>query len=161
PSSLPLPAMVRSDADGKFSFQAVQPGSCYVIDVQHEGYPGAAYPPQGSFILDRISTLNPAPGQRLTGVVITLARAILSGKVTNDEGQPMPGVLVRPIVASGLGGRPGLILPTGGVKTDSGGEFRFTDLGFNRYYLVFSPPGGTGAAKVAAPQEPELDYVIT
>lgn len=157
----PPPAIERSDADGKFSFRTVQPDACYVIDVQHSGYPGAQYPPQGSLTLDRGPTLNLAAGQRLSGLVITLTRAILSGKVTNEDGEPMSGVLVRPIAASGLESLPIQILTMGGVKTDSEGKFQLTDLAYGRYYLAFWLPPNTVMAKAGAPEEPELDYVNT
>jgi hypothetical protein len=128
----------RSDAAGKFSFQGLDAGR-YRLSVEHIGYAGLHVP----------ETLTVIPGEHMTGLTLALvAVPLLSGRVTDENGDPMAGVTVRPMtVIREVNGRPriGSSGNTGrDVLTDAKGEYRLLadpELS-SRWYLSFTVSAG-------------------
>ena len=157
PGAAPPPRSTTSGADGRFSFQHLEPSDCNVIEVSYPGFPAVLYPSDEALLTGRNPGFTLKAGQRLTDLTITVQRSVLSGKVTDEDGHPMPGVLVRPIPQPGVGGRI-QIVQLAGIETDSKGEFTLSNLSFGPYYLGFSLPPGT-APVVAG--ETERAYINT
>jgi hypothetical protein len=145
-----------SDAVGRFSFQGLEPGE-YRLTVERAGY----FTPFG----DLFKPVTLTTGQHLTGLEIHLApEPVLSGKVTDENGEPMPGVTVRPLhIGTQSNGRlqigsVGTLGWTYGVQTGADGEYQLTVDGnlAGRWYLSFSvkpdshKPPSTKPASVAA-----------
>jgi hypothetical protein len=127
-----------SDAIGRFSFQGLEPGE-YRLTTERAGY----FTPFGDLFKPVVLTT----GQHLTDVVIHLApEPVLSGKVTDENGDPMPGVTVRPLhIGSQTNGRlqtgsVGTLGWTYGVQTGADGEYQVTVDGnlAGRWFLSFS-----------------------
>jgi Carboxypeptidase regulatory-like domain/Polysaccharide lyase family 4, domain II len=150
-----------SDAFGRFAFQSLAAGK-YRVAASHDGY--EAY---------RGSPLGIAAGQHKTGVSIRMVPlAVLSGKVTDEDDDPMPGVTVNAIQRDrvvngrvGIGGQP-IFDDAASAQTDPAGEYRLM-LPHGRWYLTFSPPRSVRAAspsavpETAVHDEPEQSYVTT
>jgi hypothetical protein len=146
---------ITSDAVGRFSFQGLEPGE-YRVTVERAGY----FTPFG----DLFKPVTLTTGQHLTGLEIHLApEPVLSGKVTDENGDPMPGVTVRPLhITTQSNGRlqigsVGTLGWTYGVQTGAEGEYQLTVDGnlAGRWYLSFSvkpdrKPPSTKPASVAA-----------
>lgn len=119
-----------ADRFGRFSFQGLAPGE-YTLTASDDGYVYQALS----------ATVNLASGQHVSGIAITmLPLAILSGKVTDENGDPLPGVKVlsvqRDRVLNGrlrIGGASG-----SDAETDAKGEYKIT-VEPGRWYLRFTP----------------------
>jgi hypothetical protein len=153
-----------SDTYGRFAFQAIGPGT-YVLRSRHLGYTMWL---EGARTNPALFRLTVTAGQHLTGVAVHLALLpVLSGKVTDEDGLPMPGVTVRPMRPSFvLNGR----LRTGnagaGVQTGADGEYGVI-VEPSRWDLSFIPPQSPShpsvqdAPATGAASQPEQDYVTT
>ena len=82
-----------SDAQGRFSFDAVDAGA-YVLSGRRSGYLEQGYGARSPLISGPPFKVD--AGQDLTDVVLKLApQGIIFGKVTDEDGDPMPGVQVQ------------------------------------------------------------------
>ena len=165
-----------ADSFGRFSFQGLKPGR-FTLLATHADY--ALY----DLLLARIRAFSPntpisqppllilTAGQHVTDLVIELLpMTVLSGKVTDEDGNPMPGVTVRPMRAIVVSNGHLRIANSGaGVQTGAGGEYELTvDTG--RWYLSFLPAKAASAKPAATitsdtskvrSDSPGRDYVIT
>jgi hypothetical protein len=147
-----------SDTFGNFSFSGVNPGS-YTLIATHSGY--EPFDLILNRLLNRLPALTLTAGQQMTGLDIELAPlAALSGKVTDEDGNPMQDVTVTSL-------RPGLVAngrlrvendKGSEVRTGPGGEYQLT-VETGRWVLAFSPPNQ--AARTTRGTEPERQYVTT
>src|ERR1039458_7041234 len=165
PPPPPVPYEAMSDTDGKFSFQGIEPGR-YTLTAQHAGYATKTYLAAGGGSTANVLTLT--AGQHLTELSVELAdQTVLSGKVTDDAGDPMSGVTVRPMRPVLLNGRMRMATAGAGVRTGSDGAFQLT-VAAGRWYLSFSisrpaapARARPNAAPPGTPDQPERDYVTT
>ncbi len=136
-TDLPFPTSVDTDADGRFAVQ-VEPGN-YKVWVEKAGFARQAYgsrTPEGA---GEVLTL--APGQRLRDLVIRVVPlGAISGKVLDEEGEPIQGVAVQVLRTSYATGRRQLISVSSAVSNDRG-EYRIYDLPGGRYALLATPRG--------------------
>lgn len=73
-----------SAPDGRFVIRAAQTDEDIAVDANKKGFPSA-----------RSSTLRLAPGDRKSGVMITIPRGLaVTGRVTDKDGKPLSGVAV-------------------------------------------------------------------
>lgn len=154
-----------SDALGKFAISGLDPGG-YTLIASHDGFVTYNLFLTGLAAWHAGNQTGPAPtqptltaGQHMTDVLIEMSPlSVLSGKVTDEDGNPMPGVKVRPLSPASLAnGNTGLEIDDG-FRTDADGRYEVTvDPG--RWYLRFSPP--RPVAVRAPPAEPERAYVST
>ncbi|MEO7145353.1 MAG: carboxypeptidase-like regulatory domain-containing protein, partial [Bryobacteraceae bacterium] len=161
------PYAATSDAEGKFAFEAVEPGR-YQLWAERPGYMRQAYGAKRNPMQGTMLTLS--AGQHMKDVNITLMpQAVISGKVTDEDGDPVARVQVRSMRQAYMNGKRQL-LPSGGGTTDDTGEFKMTGLSPGRYYLSAAPmrngffgenarPATRPAAGEAA--KPEEAYVAT
>src|SRR5271154_750903 len=122
----------KTSADGRFELKSVPPAQ-YKLRVSRNGYveqelnqkkPG-----------DPGATFTLRAGQRISDLVFKLARAaVISGKVFDEDGEPMVGVSVRAVRREFTNGRKGFGV-AGDSTTDDRGEFRLFGLPPGRYHI--------------------------
>jgi 5-hydroxyisourate hydrolase-like protein (transthyretin family) len=145
-----------TDADGHFMIEDVKPGA-YRVGYDRSGFVDAEKRHHGSGML-----LSLEAGQEIKDLLFHMApAAVITGKVTDIDGDPAPGVSVaalpphfwldRERMAGGWG------------VTNDLGEYRISDLAPNRYTIVAQPtsrlPRPTQSAKAA--EKNGLVYVAT
>jgi len=122
-----------TDAAGHFMIEDVKPGT-YRVGYDHSGFVDAEKRHHGRGML-----LSLEAGQEIKDLLFHMApAAVITGKVTDIDGDPAPGVSVaalpphfwldRDRMASGWG------------VTNDLGEYRISDLAPNRYTIVAQPP---------------------
>jgi len=126
------PARALTDAQGRFSFPDLPKGSFYVGATAagfSEGAYGRLRPGGPSLFID----LN--DGERVADLVVLLwPRAVISGTVVDDIGEPVIGATVRSYRRIRSGGHPRLVAgPTD--TTDDRGVFRITGLDAGEYIV--------------------------
>jgi hypothetical protein len=122
----------KTSADGRFALKNVPPGQ-YKLRVSRNGYveqelnqkkPG-----------DPGATFTLRAGQRISDLVFKLAlAAVITGKVFDEDGEPMVGVSVLATRRNFTNGRKGF-RPANESITDDLGEFRLFGLAPGRYYI--------------------------
>jgi protocatechuate 3,4-dioxygenase beta subunit len=123
---------VITDSQGHFQFDNVQPGT-YYLDVSHDGFVKLAYGQKKPG--DSGANLTLAAGQKMTDLVFKLMRAAsISGRVMDEDGQPLPNVDVRVYQRSHRNGKH-LLGAVGGSSTNDLGEYRVFNLAPGRYYV--------------------------
>lgn len=124
-----------TDDSGKFHFENVPEGG-YNLAGERTGYikgEFGARQPGGRGV-----SLSLKAGERLTDLSLKLARCpIVTGKVVDENGDPISEAMVYPVRRGWLYGRPEYFrLPDASV--DDGGNFRIIDLAPGSYYLCAS-----------------------
>lgn len=136
-TDLPFPISVDTDVDGHFAVQ-VEPGT-YKVWVEKAGFARQAYgsrTPEGAGEVLALS-----PGQRLRDLVIRVVPlGAISGKMLDEEGDPIQGAAVQVLRTSYATGRRQLISVSSAVSNDRG-EYRIYDLPSGRYALLATPRG--------------------
>lgn len=136
------PQQVRTTQDGHFVFRGLRPGR-YSLTAQKAGYVDGAYGrriPNGA---DRSLAL--AEGERIGTIDIPVWRhAAIVGRVIDEAGEPVVGILVRAMRRAALAGRRQFV-PAGIERTDDRGIYRISRLAPGDYFVVVP------AAEVAVP----------
>jgi hypothetical protein len=133
--SLPQAYAASSDAQGKFMFDDLAPGR-YTLSSERAGYLRTNYTAGSS---GPITVLDLTSGQTLTGIAIKMTpQAVISGKVTDENGEPYPNSRVDLSRWSYAGGQKRL-QPSGGAQTDAEGAFSIGNLVAGSYYVSASP----------------------
>ncbi|HLQ76807.1 MAG TPA: carboxypeptidase-like regulatory domain-containing protein [Terriglobia bacterium] len=128
PSSL----QTTTEEDGKFYFPNVQPGQ-YHLYARHEGYALAEYGQRwsgGPGQLIALAAAQPTPNVEV-GLTYT---AVISGRITDFNGNPITGARVRAMKRTVLENRRTLQIAAEGV-TNELGEYRLFWLAPGRYYV--------------------------
>ncbi len=136
-----------TDAAGKFHLDGVQPEK-YIASADAEGY-------SSIHASSNIRIFTVAAEQQVTGIDIPIAPlAIVTGKVRNEDGDPVEGVDVTAMRYSYAGPTPMLQSYSIG-RTDDRGIYRLFDVQPGVYYLSASapPPDAILAGNPAAQQE--------
>jgi hypothetical protein len=130
-----LPYGANTDAAGHFLMDELDPGR-YSFSASRNGFLGQSYSPDG--IMRRVTPLTLAKGQALKQLVFKLTpQGVISGRVLDEDGEPLADVSVQPMVFQYLRGRRQLIA-AGGTSTNDLGEFRLHNLGPGKYILSAS-----------------------
>ena len=117
-------------ADGTFSIEDLAPGR-YMVTLERAGFVQAAKN-QTTFTLQ--------PGQGLTGLVFRMqAAGVISGKIVDEDGDPMAGVAVN-ATTTGKHGFGLLRFNSGAGTTNDLGEYRIADLRPGKYLISVTPP---------------------
>ncbi len=146
---------VDSDAEGKFSFEDIEPGLYYLSITR------AGYVPQHGY---RSKNASPAiqldPGQQKKDVVIRLTPgATIAGRVLDQDGDLRPGsaeVRLQRHVRTTSGRK---VSDVDSADTNAEGGFVFTGLAAGRYYLVAYPRGPGGSYQIR--RSPEDTDMVT
>ncbi|HEV2447986.1 MAG TPA: carboxypeptidase-like regulatory domain-containing protein [Candidatus Sulfopaludibacter sp.] len=150
-----------TDSSGHFAVQ-LTPGT-YRLWVERPGFAKYVYGSRTS--ADEGAALSLAPGQQIRGLSIQMTPlGAISGRVADDEGDPLQGVAVQVLRASYAAGRRAL-LPVNGATSNDRGEYRAFGLPAGSYYLMATTidaptagtyyPGGrepSSASEVALPE---------
>jgi hypothetical protein len=156
------PYTAEADSLGQFYIDGVFPG-IYTVVATHADYSPRnpiLGPPNAPIDVRRADTITVAAGQHLTGVEIELVpMTVLSGRVTDENGDPMPRVTVRPMVADTvLNGQRRLMIQGVGVQTDADG--RYTMSVYSAHWFLSFVPARSDAHK-SGNGEPERGYSPT
>ena len=125
-----------TDEEGRFKVEDLKPGR-YVATIQHPGFVQSARGKRASILLQS--------GQGTADVVFYMQpAAVITGKVTDLDGDPMSNVSVSAVrVGSARRGR--IFHDSGHAATNDLGEFRISDLRAGKYIISANPPQGSMA----------------
>jgi hypothetical protein len=133
--------VVYTDAQGRFLAPGLAAGRYVLVATK----PAFVRAPYGARRYDRPATpITLADGQQMSNLTIAMARGgVITGTVT-DDGQPIPGVLVRVSQFRTVGGERTLapVGQTGGptsAQTDDRGTYRLFGLPAGEYVVSASP----------------------
>ena len=164
PGETSVPYGTASDAEGKFSFDGVEPGK-YILLADHAGYLRQAYGTKKHGMTGTILTLT--TGQRMTELTFSLVpQSVISGKVVDSDGDPVSRAQVRMMRNMYMNGKRQL-LPTGFASSDESGEFKITNIAAGHYFLSAVPQRNgmfestRKAGDPSGPAKPEEDFVTT
>jgi Carboxypeptidase regulatory-like domain len=130
------PYTTTSDAEGKFLFDGVEAGK-YALSGKHVGYVNSSYGAKKPG--NSPTTLTLGPGQHMRELEFTLVlQSIISGRVLDDDGDPVAGAPVQALRQAFLNGKR-QIVPFSGGQTDESGVFKISNLVPGRYYLSAAP----------------------
>jgi protocatechuate 3,4-dioxygenase beta subunit len=123
-----------SDAQGNFTFDDLEPGH-YTLSSERAGYLRIVYTASSS---GPTAVLDLTSGQTLTGISIRMTpQALISGRVTDENGDPYPNIRVNLARWAYAGGQKRLQTSNGG-GTDAEGNFSIGDLAAGSYYVTAS-----------------------
>jgi hypothetical protein len=151
--------VATSDGSGQFTIDLVPPGS-YNLTAQHQNFSMLSYGATRPGLPGTRLTLT--AGQKLSGLAIKLTPfGVISGKVVDQEGDPVTGVPIS-VMQWGFsrGGRQ-LVPSGGGASTNDRGEFRVYNLPAGKYFLIARPvrmdiytPATAPGGKIVVQREP-------
>jgi carboxypeptidase family protein len=122
-----------TDADGHFKIEDVKPGA-YRVGYDHPGFVDAEKRHHGNRVL-----LSLEAGQEIKDLIFhMLPAAVITGKVTDIDGDPVPKVSVAALPPRFWQER----YPSAGGSdvTNDLGEYRISELPPDRYVIVVDPP---------------------
>ncbi len=133
-----------TDDSGRFTFNGVDPGQ-YRVSADRDGYIRQEFGQRSFSGPGTIITLN--PGQRLTNIDFQMVSAgSISGRVFNEDGEPLAGVQVQAQTYTYQQGRR-VLSPTGqSSPTNDLGEYRIYWLSPGEYYISATARRGIIAA---------------
>jgi protocatechuate 3,4-dioxygenase beta subunit len=148
----------QADADGRFRFEAVEPGE-YSLTADRPGFLRSSY---GSRAPNQAGTnLALAPGQQVSDLNVRLfPQAAISGRVVDEDGDPVEA-RVQIYVAQWGHGRQ-RVQPRGGSMSDDLGEYRISNLRPGKYYVCAEAGFRMGTSELPAiPGKPDVRQVRT
>jgi hypothetical protein len=126
------PSSTTSDANGRFAMSNIAPGS-YMLSADRTGYVRTNYGARGPMRPGTAITLSPS--QELKEIMFRLQpHAVLSGRVLDEDGEPMANVQVQVLTPRYMQGKRQL-MPLGGGSTNDLGEYRVFGLAPGKYYV--------------------------
>jgi hypothetical protein len=115
----------------------VPPGT-YRINVERNGFVRSQYGARA--VNGPGSVVTVGSGQAVKEIAIRMQpHAVISGRVLDDEGEPIPHVQVQAMTYRYMQGRKQL-MPTGNGSTNDLGEYRIFGLPPGKYFVSASPP---------------------
>ena len=142
-----------TDADGRFKIDDAKAGR-YLATVEHPGFVRSASGKQPSSILVQ-------PGQGTIDLVLYMQpAAVITGKVTDLDGDPMSNVSVSALRVGSA--RRGMNFhDSGNGLTNDLGEFRIPDLRAGRYTITANPPQGLRAPHAESKDKVKGNLIYT
>ena len=133
-AELPQRRSASTNIRGDFEIRDLPPGR-YTVSVSRSGYLPFEYGQRR--IGERGKTLDLSEGEALSSIDVTLPRAsVISGRVIDENGEPVPGVNIWIMRPEFFRGRRRLVPIAVGVRTDDIGQYRATGLAPGEY-IVF------------------------
>jgi protocatechuate 3,4-dioxygenase beta subunit len=153
------PSSAKTDETGHFLFGKLAAGT-YLLIADHPRYARQTYGSRNGLLGGAPLTLT--LGQGIKDLTFKIQpNAVASGKVLDEDGEPMPGVLVAAAKGMYVKGKR-QFLPLGTGITNDLGEYRIANLAAGRY-LVSATKMSLNAAATPKPagDEPEKVYITT
>lgn len=147
------PFGASSDTDGHFVLKDVDPGR-YRLYAERNGYARQEYGQRSPNRPGTILTLS--PGQQLKGIVFRMIPgAAISGRVSDEDGEPLAGVNLQALRSGYMNGQRQLV-PTAFARSDDLGQYRIYGLSPGQYYVSANP-----AQRSFTDPGPDQGYVPT
>ncbi len=156
------PLSGQTDGEGRFAFPNLEAGA-YRLSGERPGFQKQVYgarlnPNTGSLLVV-------AAGQALRDITFKLAPdAVIAGRVLDQDGEPMPNLLVT-VRRSSYSGSKRQWTQGGAMQTNDRGEFRIAGLRPGRYVVLASNMdigiGLAGVSKEAPSDKPDVSYGST
>jgi hypothetical protein len=145
---------VSSDAQGNFTFEDLDPGS-YSVTSEKAGYLFTEY-----FDSAKSWVFDLASGEKRTGTDIKMTpQSVISGRVTDEYGDPYPNARVS-VVRWGYQNGQKRLQPSGpGASTNAEGDFAIGNLQAASYYIQVVPRQGSQENTIR--KGPQEAYVTT
>ena len=123
-----------TDGAGKFVLEEVLPGR-YTLSAERTGFLTQNYGARGATNSSPGSVLTLAAGESMKDLDFKLIPpGVIAGRVTDADGDPMPGLQVFATQTVRARGQRGLV-PKGSAQTDDQGSFRIANLSPGPYYV--------------------------
>ena len=140
--------VTTTTAAGRFAVPDMEPGK-YQMRASKRGYSAAAYGARGAGYSG--TTLSLDPGQHLSGVVWRISpQAVITGRVLDMDGDPMPSMQVALLQYSFIRGKRQLAF-SGQASTNDLGEYRRDDTTSTPQPTKWCGAGGTTAGRATLP----------
>ena len=154
-----------TDGNGEFHIDKIEPGDYYLKAV-HAGYADGKYKPDSADSKggSKEGKVHFAASEAVKGIVFHLVpQGAVSGKVVDEDGDPVPGAMVSALTSGrGPGGQ---LMPADTSPANDRGEFRLGKLPPGSYYLSAGLLHMDFMAAAAPPPpadgSPEMNYVTT
>jgi protocatechuate 3,4-dioxygenase beta subunit len=141
-----------TDAAGRFALAGIEPGK-YRLSAERNGFLNTQYGARSPNKPGTLLTLE--PGQKSSDLNLRLTpHGVITGRVLDEEGEPVNGVDVQVLRQRYMQGRKQLVRSGGGLTNDLG-EYRIFGLAPGSYFL-----SATARQNPVAPQTDD-DYVTT
>ncbi len=156
------PYAATTDAAGKFRIERIEPGT-YTLSAERQGFVRQQYNARGNSSIG--TPLNIAASVEMKELNFKLIpQAIITGRVLDDEGEPLAGVGLEVSRSVRSRGKQ-TMMPSGGGQTNDTGEFRIANLSPGRYWLSASVRSNANFFGDGAPRnssdKPQEAYVTT
>ena len=156
--------ITKADTDdkGEFSFQDIEPGRYYLF-AERTGFTRQAYGARGNALVG--VGLSFSAGQEVKDIVFKLQpNSVISGKVLDADGEPIPQTMVMALRVMYQRGKKQL-LPLSTSMTNDLGEYRLANLKAGRYSVSATPMnvgiGVAGTSNQPPSDRPEHSNVTT
>ncbi|MDP8982446.1 MAG: carboxypeptidase-like regulatory domain-containing protein [Acidobacteriota bacterium] len=121
-----------TDNAGHFVMDHVDPGR-YMLSASRNGFVSQQYSPQGT--PRRGATISLERAQNLSQIRFRLTpEGVITGRVLDQDGDPMPNIMVQVLRFSYARGRKQL-MPANSEQTNDLGEYRLHDLAPGKYFI--------------------------
>lgn len=153
---------VQSDSSGRFVLSGVKPGR-YRLWAERSGHIGQEYGQRGPNRPGTVLLLE--PGQTLRDIVVRLLpAAIITGRVSDEQGEPVAGAMVE-VMRQRYAREGRELVQVGADSSDDRGEYRVHGLAPGRYYVSATLAAGWAGSKATlqrkAEGEKEENYPLT
>lgn len=153
-----------TDPAGVFFFDAVPPGN-YMLMAQRNGYVRQDMAFRTAVMRSAPPAVVVGPGQAVTGVTVKLVpHSVVSGKVVDEDGEPVAGVMVKAQRERWQRGQR-LLMPLSNNSSNDLGEYRMAGLTAGKYFISVGAgqqfQGGPMARVKPAGGTPETGYTTT
>ncbi|MGH9775569.1 MAG: carboxypeptidase regulatory-like domain-containing protein [Candidatus Acidiferrales bacterium] len=126
------PFTATTDVSGHFQIDKIPPGS-YHLEIERAGFVNLSYGQNSPESPG--ATLTLAPGQKMEDLLFRMNRsAVISGHITDEDGEPVPAASVHALRKLYLEGKP-TVLEMESATTNDLGEYRLFGLPPGRFYV--------------------------
>ncbi len=143
---------VLSDTNGRFRFTGVPAGQ-YRLQVERSGFLPSTYGAQASNRRGKLISLAAGEARKDLALALELP-AVISGRVWDENGEPLPGISIQALRQDYQTGQPRLTA-VAAVTSNDLGEYRLYGLPKGKYFL------STGQSAILPPSLPEQIYPAT
>jgi len=152
------PASTKTDETGHFQLKNLVAGS-YLLIADHPRYARQTYGSRNGLLGGTPLTLT--IGQEMKDLTFKIQpNAVASGKVLDEDGEPMQGVMVSALKGIYSKGKR-QYLPMATAMTNDLGEYRIANMAAGRYLLSATKMSQAAANPKPPEGEPEKTYVTT